>query len=662
MASYYRSAFRPFVPSFALAAPVLVACSPLEPEVRTLEVRAHSIDASDRCRIEANPDLTLRALGPFPVSNLTAEQLPFRTDERTLTFPADTQGIEAEASDGDRHWLGYTERKSERSVDVLLWEAEHGCELFTAGNEPSSYPHAGGGQALGYSPAAGVVLVAGGDQPVNSPGTPAAGSLTFDSGTGVVAPVDSTQSFQQARAFATVTPFGAKLLLAGGENPLETAVAPEREARESAAVYDPALGGFEGDTIALELGRTRHAAVVLESGETLLIGGARPRGDGTSIAVAPFEAVSPVTRRSRIDGLVGLAVGRIEPSAVRLDDGRLLVVGGYDANGEALGGTEWFSADGSRAVSPGCGSKLMPCSDVIARPGRVVLALPGGGALTIGGCEPDDGDAECHDAWWIWPDGEGTRLKLEQPPDCPAPFTPDRVLLSPGSDGAPWLLAVDEGVEPPCRAVLRFTPWTPGFAVARPRFERWPDPRAPLASIGADAFVWLSDDDPPVLVGARLGTRGALSQNETLLDSDPNAPLVPLHLAPDRDADAADRPRALYRPEGRLILEQASNGYAPVTVTIADARYDDVTLTLDFTGDGPPLVVFGEYVLGSVDCPFPDAPETPLVITRTGTHVSIVDGAGDATTCSLIPSGALPVAFRAGRTSATLTSLTIRRN
>ena len=668
---------------FALAGSALAGCAPLEPEVLTLEIRAHSIDASERCRIVENPLLELHALGPFPETNLGAEVLPYRTSERTLAFPDETRGVEAEASDGERTWLGVTEGVTDSAIDVLLWERAVGCELF---QPTDGYPGSNGGQAIGYSPEAGVVLVAGG----NESGDAATESLVFESDTGSIDV--PTPSFQQARAFATVTPFGSGLLLAGGENPLNAEIdEDEREARQNAAVYDPTNHGFDANPIALELARTRHAAVVLENGETLLVGGGRPSGDGTTVTVQPFELVSPETRRSRTEGLIGLADGRLEPTALRLDNGNVLVGGGYTPMREPVTTVEWFSPDGSSQVSPGaerCGFPFEPCAVLAPRHHRTFVALPGGGALTVGGCAPGEQDDACEsecgvgfgcpapeaDADWIAPDGKRTPVTLEQPLDCPAPFSPERVLLAPGSDGAPWLLAFDESVEPPCRRVFRFEPWEkePVFGVASLRLERWPDPRRPLVSLGPDAFVWLSQDDPPFLVGVRAGVRGVLSQNETLLGSDPSAPAVPLHLAPDRPTERepdpdepdpdepADPPKALYR-DGRLLLDPEQGVYPPVTVVITDARYDDVTLTLGYSGDTPPHVVLGAHALGGTDCAWPGTAVSPLVVERSGGEVELRDAEGATTRCANVPSGPLSVGFRAGSTRTTLTSLNIVR-
>jgi hypothetical protein len=679
----YRSSFPAALLGFGLSA---LGCAPLEPEVETLEIRAHSLDASERCRIVANPDLTLKALGPFPVSPAGAEVFPFRTSDRVLVFSDDVSGVEATADDGNRKWIGYSDRRAENGIDVLLWENGVGCELFDPDASSADYPGARAGQAIGYSPVAGVVLAAGGDTTLSSTSA-AAGSLTFDSGTGKSDLVGNELGFSEARAYATVTPFGSKLLLAGGEDPFDSDIPFERATRPSAAVYDPATRGFEPENIELELGRTRHAAVELANGETLLVGGARPRGDGTTVIVPPFEAISPRTRRSRLVGLAELGQGRLEPVAIRLDNDNILVGGGYDASRNPMRSLEWFSADGSTEVLPG-----LQTDALAPRYHRAIVALPGGGALTVGGCEPASQTPECERACgagfgcpsaapdpmnaslearlaaaaWISRDGDVTPIDFPESGPC-GPITLARPLLAPGSDGSPWLLALDE--DPSCNAVLRFQPWekSPAFRRADLRLERWPDPRTPLTSLGPDAFVWLSEDDPPFLVGTRAGTRGALSQNETLLGTNINAPLVPEHLAPDRPPDIAPRAQFTIVNGGRLLLDKrtSADDPPPVGVMVTDTRYDDVDITVGFSsgflGDGPPLLLLGAREIGTGDCAWPAGAVSPLSITRIGSELTVVDGRGVTTSCKEVGAGPKSIGFRAGPTSTTISSLTVRR-
>jgi hypothetical protein len=190
----------------------------------------------------------------------------------------------------------------------------------------------------------------------------------------------------------------------------------------------------------------------------------------------------------------------------------------------------------------------------------------------------------------------------------------------------------------------------------------WPDMRTRPSSLGPDAFVWVAEGDSPSFVGARTGVRGVLSQNETLLVTDPSAPEVPLHLAPDRWPHV--RPFALFQPleGGRLLLDPSGDGLPAVSVYVTEARYDDVTVTLGFFGDGPPLVLLDAFEIGSDGCPWPENPQTPLVVTRRGASVSLSDAAGNDARCETAPSGSVALGFRAGRTRTTITSLGVKRD
>jgi hypothetical protein len=203
----------------------------------------------------------------------------------------------------------------------------------------------------------------------------------------------------------------------------------------------------------------------------------------------------------------------------------------------------------------------------------------------------------------------------------------------------------------------------PALARTEFDFEHWPDPRTPLTSLGPDAFVWLTADDPPLLAGTRRGKRGTLSQNETLLGFDPEAPEVPLHLAPDRPPNGRG-PKVIFRQDNgpRLILETSKDGMPSISVFVTDARYDDVTISMSFTTTGPPLLLLDAFAVGSDACPWPSGAASPLVVVRRSGEVTATDGAGNEARCSTAPTGAVALGFRAGANSATLTSLSVVRN
>ena len=160
--------------------------------------------------------------------------------------------------------------------------------------------------------------------------------------------------------------------------------------------------------------------------------------------------VSPRTRTSNILGT--LSVGRRAPTALRLDDGRIFVAGGEDADGSPIGALEWRGPDTSPLPAPFDGSISLP-----PRFDRAYATLPGGAVLAVGGCEerapeagedctrdcqrgcpprPAAGRADRYDAFWIAADGVVTALSL--------PLGAGHPHLLPGSDGSPWLVADEE--------------------------------------------------------------------------------------------------------------------------------------------------------------------------------------------------------------------------
>src|SRR5690606_5314369 len=325
--------------------------------------------------------------------------------DRTLAF-------EARAELGSSRFHGYAERTASPDVPILLWPEGAACRVPGV----DDYPAPGGGQAIGFDPESRHALVVGGGN-ADVPSASVA-ALTSHTGTGAVRSDESPQAnLREPRAHATVTPFGATLLVAGGENPLHGEEGARAEPRDTAERFDPGARRFVG-SIPLVEPRSRHAAVVLASGETLLVGGRGALGD----ALRVLELVSPDSERGSIAGLPALRAPRLSPSAFVLDDGRLFVGGGTSADGAPLAALEWLSGDARQHLA----FELAPV--IPPRHERAFAPLPGGGVLAVGGCEErpprDDEDAETctalcnrgcppeagYDAYWIAPDGAITTV------------------------------------------------------------------------------------------------------------------------------------------------------------------------------------------------------------------------------------------------------------
>jgi hypothetical protein len=646
--------------------------------VHTLVISAHELPG---CRDpEMGPfTLTLNALGHFRAGPFDVETLPLRGPGRLLGFSEETTGVQAIATHDAMRLIGYAERRAgAEAIDVLLWPEGSTCTLHVA-SESNEYPGNAAGQALGFSAAAGLALVAGENAADQRAGT----ALRFETSTGLSAVQPRERSLRRPRAFATLTPFADGFLLSGGEIPADEASAAAAQVLADAETYATEAAAFTS-SIPLVFPRTHHAALVLRAtGETLLIGGTSAGG-----LLGQLEAVSPRSGASSTSGLERLKTPRLDPIALELDGGELLVGGGRFPNGDPVGSLEWFSADASSALD----QRFLP-----PRPHRTFVAMPGGGVLSVGGCDLNTRDqCETVDAWWITPEHALEPVTIDRRGrDCPLPERPQ---LTTGSDGSPYLVAVGDASDPGCAfALYRFNPWPRDYSAEAevcladpaapactvlavgPRFELTdiqltprPDPRVPLLSLAPDHFLWVSADNPGSLAGIRLGERGALTRDALPLVAltDPLNRLRPLHLVPDRntltpllrgEAPAAHFERAL------TLLPAVPN----VSVWVSDTRYEDVSVTLDLTPEPeqqptpPPLILLGNTALGAdADCVWPDPPSAPpsplrAELLRRGTEVEL-SLAGVTRRCS-VPAGALPLGFRAGSAAARVRSIAITR-
>jgi hypothetical protein len=661
--------------SFAIFVANVAGCEPLPPEVHTLVISAHELSG---CRDpEAGPfTLTLNALGHFRAGPFDVETLPLRGPGRSLGFSEETTGVQAIAAHDATRLIGYAERRAgAEAIDLLLWPEGSACTLHVA-SETDEYPGNAAGQALGFSAAAGLALVAG----ENAADRRSGSALRFETSTGLSAVQPREGSPRRPRAFATLTPFGDGFLLAGGHDPNDKLL----QVLTDAEVYSSEAAAFT-TAIPLVFPRTHHAALVLRAtGETLLIGGTSSGGP-----VGQLEAVSPRSGASSTSGLEQLKTPRLDPIALELDGGELFVGGGRFPNGDPVGSLEWFSADASRALDE---RVFLP-----PRPHRTFVAMPGGGVLSVGGCDPDLRDqCETVDAWWITPEHALEPVAIDRRGrDCPLPERPQ---LTTGSDGSPYLVAVGDASDAGCAfALYRFNPWPRDYSAEAeacladpaasacavldvgPRFELTdiqltprPDPRVPLLSLAPDHFLWVSADNPGSLAGIRLGERGTLTRDALPLVAltDPLNRLRPLHLVPDRntltpllrgEAPAAHFERTL------TLLPAVPN----VSVWVSDTRYEDVSVTLDLTPEPeqqptpPPLILLGNTALGAdAGCVWPDLPSAPpsplrAQLLRLGTEVEL-SLAGVTRRCS-VPAGALPLGFRAGSAVTRVRSIAITR-
>ncbi len=496
-------------------------------------------------------------------------------------LPANTRSVIVDVSNPAQNgdWRGIASVASSGPVHVLVWPGGKACRL-TRNVEPRADMSFG---VFGHH-----VMIAGGSLLGRVPQT-FVGDLT----TGIVAPL--AFGLGTRRAHATITAFGtgadsepSPALVAGGENP------DTQSALGTAEVYMPKsgasgdIGEFDTERIELSEPRTRHGAVVLATGETLLVGGTGQFG----APLATMELVDPRTRRHRSSGVALLEVPRINPMVLRLASGEILVAGGLDANQQPIPTLEWFSPDANqRAKRP---------VDLVVGRDRAIVPLETGGALAV--VIPSSAVADFKSVWVISADGT---LEPGVPIDA---GTLDRVRLFRGAEGAPILWTG--------RRWMRYLPWSGAFQPMVDAPPNGPDGPA-IASGDGGLALWLEGriEGQLYVTGYRFATRsryGAV-KNPLLVEGT-------LGLAPDR------------LPTGSMRFD-AGKGLAlgaGESAFVTDVTYASVDVELDVSA-AVSLVLRQEdgreLFIGGAECPFAEPPKSTLRIEREGLEVRVrVDG------------------------------------
>jgi hypothetical protein len=200
-------------------------------------------------------------------------------------------------------------------------------------------------------------------------------------------------SLVQARSghTATLLPDG-RVLLVGGVGPGWTFLG-------SAELFDPATGRSES-VGSMTVPRESHTATLLADGRVVVIGGHSGRRQDMEVH-ASAEAFSPQTRRFEAAG--ALATARHKHDAIRLSDGRVLVIGGADRSDRVYYETTEIYSPGTATFGPGPSmvngrykiagtSVLLPNGDVLITAGArraEVLDLRTGVFREIPGRFPD---------------------------------------------------------------------------------------------------------------------------------------------------------------------------------------------------------------------------------------------------------------------------------
>jgi hypothetical protein len=193
----------------------------------------------------------------------------------------------------------------------------------------------------------------------------------------------------EARALPTATLLAdGRVLVVGGEDTDYGMLA-------SVEIFDPATGTFE-EAAPLPAPRDHHTATLLAGGEVLVTGGGQgseislPTGEATLASALLFD---PTAKTWRETGSMKHA--RAGHRAVRLDDGRVLVVGGGDTIGYPCANNHpncnvAASLDSAEIYDPSTGEWTETASLAQARLGFNLTKTPAG-VIASGGAADNKG-------------------------------------------------------------------------------------------------------------------------------------------------------------------------------------------------------------------------------------------------------------------------------
>ncbi len=553
------------------------------------------------CPVSRDATLDLTALGDFAPNVNGAESLPLSADGRGLELPLDTQALEASATAASGAWLGVGPINRTRA-DIVLWDALATCQLATADNFPLPT------SSLGVHPGTNQLLVVGG----LIAGPDAARALLVDLNTGAAHEIAG--GILPARAGAQVTAFGDDMLVSGGIDPRERGDEQFDLATPlgSAIQYRADSDAFDTNNEIVISPRADHAAVVLRSGESLLIGGRSPQ----SPALASLEAVSPDTRAARIAGLTQLVQRRSAPQAFVLDDGRVFVGGGFNASKQPVQGVEWLSVDATQHL----GSLQLQVS-ASAR----FVPLPGSSVLAVGACAAASlcGASEL-ERGVVWVAGE------RAVPLRPLAAALEQPALIRAARGAAWLISGSG----PARRSFRFSAWDARFVPSTFDISALPPPSAIAVDAGAIAWPALGQ-----LLGQRADRRGRFARDVgPLLLGQPGleTPVTP------------GQPPSLEALDASVSFTASGLGLAAGgSVWLSDSSYAGFELTLQHTAGPRPQIILltetqpgaGSYIAGAGACPWPAGDSEQLSLVRSGAELELRVG-DHAATCAVPALGA----------------------
>lgn len=514
------------------------------------------------------------------------------TGTRFDDFPLSTRSVVVDVSQPGRDvdWRGIRDAiPTSGPINVLVWPGGESCRLTRNVERRTDATLAVFGEQ---------VIVAAGTL-VDSAQNPR--TFVGDLSTGVVERLEVGLNIRRNRP--TITPFalpeekGLAALVAGGSEPERGTAINTAEIYVPSAEGNGKVGDFVSTRILLSEPRALHGAVVLSTGETLLVGGVGPGGPLRSM-----EIVDPRTQRARIDGVALLEIRRKRPTVLRLASGEILVAGGLDQNDRPVPTLEWFAPDASRRTKRSV--------DLVTGRDRAFVALASGGALAV--VIPEIVTSDFKTVWVI--SAEGTL----DPGVAVDPASLEAVRLFGGAENAPALWTG--------KRWLRWQPWFGAFEAIADAPATGPRTDA-IASGDSGLALWLDDQGEAgmYVTGYRFATR-------TKYGAVPKPLLVdgPGQLAPDRLSGIAGSSIRFDR-EGGLVMGPGASAF------LTDVSFADFALDVDVTS-APPSVVLRdeggrELEIGGAGCGFTQGAQRHIAVRREGPLVRVRADDGEERRC-----------------------------
>ena len=616
-----------FVFGVVIAASVMPSCKPST----RFEDRPLVVYSPKSCPVpQSEAYSVVYGNGDFQNADTAVSSLYLRDVGALMSeLPPTTRSVIVDVSHPSRSvdWRGTAEVQTAGPINVLVWPGGETCRL-SRDVEPRTEVTLG---VFGRH-----IMIAGGKVDGQVPRT-----YVGDLATGIVADLEFGLG-TSLRSRSTITAFGDKpdqtpapALVAGGEDPNTQSAISTAEVYVPKPGADGDIGDFDRTKIDLSEPRTKHGAVVLSTGETLLVGGIGQFGT----PLATMEIVDPKTRRSRTSGIATLAVPRSDPTVLRLASGEILVAGGFNGSNLPVPTLEWFAPDASHSSKRNV--------DLVTGQERAFVALEAGGALAV--VRPATGVTDFNTVWVISADGT---LEAALPID---PTTLDRLRLFPGTQGAPVLWTGQRW--------LRWQPWFGAFQPIADAPARGPRGTA-FASGDNGLALWLDDrtdlDESMEFNTPQLYVRGYRFDTRSRFGTVRNALLVEDTggMAPDR---VSGTPGSSIRFTDGKGLELGPGASAFVT----DLTFGAVSIDLD-RGDTPYVVLRQEdgreLEVGGADCAIAEAASSSstvgtLHVARDGSRVSVSLDDGPSHDCigELDPTARIAIGVRgAGGTGVSL--------